>query len=149
MTRVDFYVLPDAVPHGRERLACRLADKAYRLGQEVYIHAQDRAHAALLDELLWSFRAGSFVPHERVDEGRDTQGVPVLIGHEVAPLRCHTLLINLADGVPSFFSRFERVMEPVDQHEENRRLGRERFRFYRDRGYALETHTLTAQTEDE
>src|SRR3569832_2056639 len=102
MTRVDFYILPDASTDGRERLACRLADKAYRLGHEVYIHARDRQHAARLDELLWTFRAGSFVPHQRVDEG-----------------------------------------------EENRRSGRERFRFYRDRGYALETHTLNAQTEDE
>lgn len=149
MTRVDFYILPDATADGRERLACRLADKAYRLGHEVYIHARDRQHAARLDELLWTFRAGSFVPHQRVDEGHDTHEAPVLIGHAEAPMQCHTLLINLADGVPGFFSRFERVMETVDQDEENRRSGRERFRFYRDRGYALKTHTLNVHTEDE
>lgn len=148
MTRVDFYILPDAAPDGRERLACRLADKAFRLGHEVYIHARSREQAAALDNLLWTFRAGSFIPHCRVGDG-SVESVPVLIGHEEVPAHCHTLLINVAQEVPSFFSRFERVMETVDQDEENKRHGRERFRFYRDRGYALETHTLSAQTEDD
>lgn len=148
MTRIDFYILPDAAPRGRERLACRLADKAYRLGHEVYIHTENHEQAAALDDLLWTFRAGSFVPHKQVGDG-GLDGVPVLIGHQDVPEHCHTLLINLAQNVPSFFSRFERVMEPVDQGEENKRCGRERFRFYRDRGYALETHTLSAQVEDD
>src|SRR3569833_4568362 len=114
MTRVDFYILPDATTDCRERLACRLADKAYRLCHVVYIHARVRQHAARLDELLWTLRAGSFVPHQRVDEGHDIPEAPVLIGDAEAPMQCHTLLINLADGVPSFFSRFERVMVTVD-----------------------------------
>ena len=149
MTRVDFYILPGAAPDGRERLACRLADKAYRLGHPVYIHTQGPEQAAALDDLLWTFRDGSFVPHQRVAGDANLDGVPVLIGHAEVPEQCHTLLINLAQEVPSFFSRFERVLEPVDQREDNKLAGRERFRFYRDRGYALETHTLSAQTEDE
>ncbi len=148
MTRVDFYVLEDAAPQGRERLACRLADKAFRLGQPVYIHTRSRDHAAALDDLLWTFRAGSFVPHELYGAA-DAADSPVLIGHEDPPGHAHTLLINLADTVPSFFSRFERVLEMVDQNQDNKLAGRERFRFYRDRGYALHTHTLSAQAEDE
>src|SRR3569832_293102 len=137
MPRVDFYILPDATPDGRERLACRLADKAYRLGHEVNIHARDRQHAARLDELLWTFRAGSIDPHQREDEGPAIPEAPVLLGPAEAPMQCHTLLINLADGVPSFFSRFERVMETVDLGEENRRSGRERFCFFCVWGFVL------------
>jgi DNA polymerase-3 subunit chi len=40
------------------------------------------------------------------------------------------------------------VAELVNQDQVIKDAGRERFRFYRDRGYALETHTLTAQTDD-
>ncbi len=148
MTRVDFYVLEDNAPQGRERLACRLADKAFRLGHRVYIHTRSAEQAAALDDLLWTFRQGSFVPHAL--HGKEGgAGSPVLIGHDEVPDDRHELLINLADQVPSFFSRFERVMETVDQAEANRLSGRERFRFYRDRGYALQTHTLSAQAEDE
>src|SRR3569833_3290107 len=121
MTRVDFYILPDATTDGRERLACRLADKAYRLGHEVYIHARDRQHAARLDELLWTFRAGSFVPHQRVDEGHDIPEAPELIGHAEAPIQRQTQHNKHTNSKPNNFSRFERVMETVDQGEENRR----------------------------
>lgn len=148
MTRVDFYVLEDSTPQARERLACRLTEKAFRLGHRVYIHTRSREQAAALDDLLWTFRQGSFVPHDL--HGKDGGGAsPVLIGHGEVPDDHHELLINLADEVPSFFSRFERVMETVDQTEAHRLAGRERFRFYRDRGYALQTHTLSAQAEDE
>ncbi|MGD8642852.1 MAG: DNA polymerase III subunit chi, partial [Chromatiales bacterium] len=32
MTRVDFYLLRDSHPLARQRFACRMAEKAYRLG---------------------------------------------------------------------------------------------------------------------
>jgi DNA polymerase-3 subunit chi len=147
MTRIDFYVLPDATSAGRERLACRLADIAYRRGQRVYLYAQSKDQAMALDALLWTFQAGSFVPHS-VHPSDYNEYPPVLIGHDGVPDQGHEILINLADTVPSFFSRFERVAELVNQDKTVKDTGRERFRFYRDRGYALETHTLSAQTDD-
>ena len=147
MTRIDFYVLPDAVSAGRERFACRLADIAYRRGQRVYIYAQSQDQAMTLDALLWTFQAGSFIPHS-VHPSDISEDPPVLIGHDGVPDKGHEILINLAESVPNFFSRFERVAELVNQDAGVKVSGRERFRFYRDRGYALETHTLGAQTDD-
>lgn len=147
MTRIDFYVLPDANAASRERLACRVADIAYRRGQRVYVYAQSKDQALALDNLLWTFQAGSFVPHG-LHPSDITEGAPVLIGHDGVPDKGHEVLINLTETVPTFFSRFDRVAELVNQNETIKLAGRERFRFYRDRGYALETHTLTAQTED-
>ncbi len=147
MTRVDFYLLSDAASLGRERIACRLAEKAYQLGHRVYIHAESSDLARRLDDLLWTFRAGSFVPHALFP--CDASHVPpVLIGHNDAPADSHDVLINLATEVPTFFSRYERVAEVIDQDEQRKRAGRERFRFYRDRGYALETHPLSGQNND-
>src|SRR3569623_3221273 len=117
MTRVDFYILPGAAPDRRESLACRQAAKAYRLGHPVYIHTQGPEQAAALDALLWTFRDGSFVPHQRVAGAANLDGVPVMIGPAEVPEQSHTLLINLARDVQSFFSRFERELEPVHQHE--------------------------------
>lgn len=147
MTRVDFYVLQDTTSVGRERFACRLADIAYRRGQRVYLNAQSLDQAQALDNLLWTFQAGSFVPHglHPSDIAEDT---PVLIGYDGVPDRGHEVLINLAEAVPSFFSRFDRVAELVNQDEQTKAAGRQRFRFYRDRGYALETHSLAGQADD-
>ena len=53
-------------------------------------------------------------------------------------------MINLSEEIPAFFSRFTRVAELVDQAPTSRNLARERYRFYRDRGYSLDSHELKA-----
>jgi DNA polymerase IIIc chi subunit len=59
MTKVDFYLL-GSDGDSRERIACRLAEKAWRLGNRVYLLAPDKAAAHALDDLLWtSARAAS------------------------------------------------------------------------------------------
>ena len=54
------------------------------------------------------------------------------------------MLINLGAEIPRVFGRFERVAELVDQRPELLSQSRERFRFYRERGYELKTHQLKA-----
>lgn len=141
MTRVDFYVLNSADAAHRARFACRLADKAYRLGHRVFIHTESAQHARQLDELLWTFQQNSFVPHCAYHEAGE-QPPPVLVGHDAEPDTGLDVLINLAPQVPLFFSRFERVAELVDQDPATRQHGRARYGFYRERGYPLHTHRL-------
>lgn len=140
-TRVDFYVLRSAEPGARLRFACRLAEKAYSLKQQVYLHTASSAEAAELDELLWTFRAGSFVPHELRESGR-TSEAPVNIGCAANAEASAQLLVNLTAEIPAFFDQFPRVVEIIDATEACKRDGRERFRVYRDNGYEPETHQI-------
>lgn len=139
MTRVSFYVLSSQRADGRLWLACRIAEKAYKQRKRIYLYCADAATAARLDELLWTFRQGSFVPHERAGE---EAGAPVIIGDTPPPASEADVLINLDHEVPDFFSRFERVAEIVGNDNEARSLARRRYQFYRDRGYALESHQV-------
>ncbi len=145
MTRVDFYILPDAAADGRARFACRLAEKIYKMGHTLYLHTDSPQQAQQFDELLWCYKESSFLPH--AIEGKHQNEVPkILIGHNSeTPLAPHShsdVLINLAPTVPGFFSRFERVAELINQAEDLKVAGRERFKFYRDRGYQPETHQI-------
>lgn len=144
MTRVDFYILDQSSSEARLSLACRLAAKAVEQHLEVLINTGTETDAARLDELLWTFSQGSFIPHRRLDGPNDRdEGEPVLIGNDRVPETGRwELLINLSLEVPGFFSRFERVAELVDAEPQNKAAGRERFRYYRDRGYELRTHRL-------
>lgn len=141
MPRIDFYVLPDQQDKGRALLACRLAEKAYSLGHTLYIFAASEAQAAALDDLLWTFRQDSFIPHERYPL-TGTEGSPVLIG--IAPPTAVTaqVLINFTEAVPEGFERYERVVELVDQRPDVLVKSRERFKHYRERGLTPETHKL-------
>lgn len=142
MTRVDFYVLDAAGEQSRWQFACRLAEKAYRLKHRVHVHVPDRPTAERLDELLWTWRDGSFVPHG-VDGSDEATHAPVTIGFETSrPRDGCDLLINLDDEVPADISAFPRVAEIVTSDEDTRQKGRARFSRYREQGLALDTHKL-------
>lgn len=141
MTRVDFYVLDAGARQSRERLACAIAAKAFGQGYRVFLYTDEAAEAERLDELLWTFRDVSFLPHARYRSGGPAEE-PILIGGDEPPPGCSDVLINLTQTVPLFFSRFQRVLEVVDHGDAARAQARDRFRFYRERGYALETHSV-------
>lgn len=139
MTRVDFYVLQDVDLNAACRFACRLVAKAVAAGTPVHVHVSDADAAADLDDLLWNYPEHRFLPHTRQDRldaaGRD----PVVIGWE-PPAHPDGVLVNLADHIPTFFGRFDRVAEIVV--DANRADGRDRYKFYRDRGFPLFHHDL-------
>ena len=54
-------------------------------------------------------------------------------------------MLNLTHEVPLFFSQFNRVAELVDADENARSQARNRFKFYKDRGYELDTHDMTSR----
>lgn len=147
MTRIDFYIIEDGSEVATETFICRLTEKAWSQNNAVYIHAMDEQHAAKYDELLWTFAEESFVPHQLIENETTQLNLKnILIGHpatEETPTNCHDVLINLNHDTPSFFSQFDRVAEIVTSDETSRSKARERYQFYRDRGYALETHKMS------
>ena len=135
MTRIDFYILQDVELDALHRFACRLAGKAWSAGNHVHIHSTDEDHATLLDGLLWEYPSERFIPHQVVNA--PTKGVS--IGWQ-EPAELDDVLINISGAVPGFFGRFNRVAEIVV--DSTRDAGRDRYKFYRDRGFPLFHHEL-------
>ena len=139
MTRVGFYVVQAADQAQRMQVAARLADKAFQQGHRIFINAVDESQARSLDELLWSFRPASFLPHGlHGQEHADS----IAIGWGQEPENHTDLLINLQLNIPRFFSRFARVAEVVTQDPASLEALRESWKFYQERGYQLEKHDL-------
>jgi len=143
VTQVDFYILEESSPRASLLFACRLADKVCSMGHRVFVQVPSEGVARELDELMWTYHDRSFLPHSLA--GEDPEAA-VHIGHGTEPAEGFHLLINLATDVPGFFSRFERVAEVVDGDETHKAKGRERFRFYKDRGYPLKTNSIGSRT---
>ncbi len=140
MTRVDFYLATDETPRAAGVLACRVAEKAWKSGHKVYVHAENPTHAQKLDELLWTFRDVSFVPHALA--GSEDDDIAVVIGHDAPPPEYKQILVNTTGQVPKFFKEFERVAEIVGGDEDSKKAGRARFKKYRDQGLEPETHEI-------
>jgi DNA polymerase-3 subunit chi len=144
LPRVDFYVLPGAEERARLQYACRLTEEAYLLGQRVFVCFDQEQELERFDELLWSFADRSFVPHELYAQAQQWQETPVLLGCADQPEQPYDLLVNLCHDVPPSAAGAARIAELIDDDDGRRRAGRNRFRQYRDRGLAPQTHTLSA-----
>ena len=139
MTTIDFYF--NAAD--RLQVACRLAGKALEQRKRMLIFAPHLEVAQKLDRLLWTWPAIAFVPHCLATDALATE-TPVLIAAdgETAP-ECDVLL-NLWHECPAFFARYDRLLEIVSLEEEDRKAGRLRYAWYRDRGYPIRSHDLAS-----
>ena len=137
MTEVLFYT------HANDKFqtACTLTAKALARKMRVMLFTADPAATDHLSSLLWSVPSTGFTPHCR-SEDRLAPITPVILDHRAEPLVHDQVLINLCGETPSFFSRFQRLVEIVSLEEADREAARTRFRFYRDRGYEIRTHQL-------
>jgi len=138
MTSVDFHFnAPDKLHYGG-----RLLRKIYRSGQRAVVFGDPLAIAEF-DRLLWTFSALDFIPHVSVGDPLADR-TPVLLCSEPAETAHIDLLVNLSSSTPAFFSRFERLIEVVGTDETDRAAARDRWRFYKDRGYAVRSFDLAS-----
>ncbi len=136
MTTIDFYT------HVADRLAVagRLVAKALAAHGSVRVLTPDAATTDALDRLLWTAPATGFLPHCRMDSPLAVE-TPVWIDHRLEHAGPAAVLVNLRAEPPPFFSRFERLAEIVGVDDVP--AGRERFRYYRERGYEMRTHDMS------
>jgi DNA polymerase III subunit chi len=141
MTRIDFYSNAES----KLQVACQLVAKAVRERFQVMVCAPDQDAARSFDRLLWTYQAIGFVPHCLAGDPLCPE-TPVVIASDESEMAHYRILVNLREGSPSSFSRFERLIEIVGTDDADRQRARSRFRFYRDRGYEIQHHDLAKST---
>lgn len=140
LERVDFYLLNQNVPDGKLRATCRLVKKALAQGYTTYVQIAESTLASRLDDLMWTFDQGSFIPHKRDGDGDDP--APVVIGAAPSDEAPPDLLISLVDDVPRNSELCRRIADIVDHIDTDKQLARERYKVYKGRGCQLETHHI-------
>lgn len=141
MTQVRFYALKNKENEARLQFACRLIEKAYSLGHNIYVQAASAEQAKTLDELLWQFSPSSFVPHG-VAGSESAQEETVVIGEKPPAANQTDVLISLGSEPSTAHGQFARINEIISADEESLLQGRKRYRFYKDQGYQVETFKI-------
>ena len=139
MTRISFYKQAGSFDESLI-LACRLVEKAYSAKQQVLCQVPNNDVAEELDHLLWTIPETGFIPH-----GKGSSQIPVAISIDKLPGEHYQLLINLCTDIPKWFARFERIIEIVYCDQDYEDSKRDNFRYYKERGYALDFFDLTAK----
>ncbi|MDO5640612.1 MAG: DNA polymerase III subunit chi [Neisseria sp.] len=126
--------------------ACRLAGRAVQSGSRVLVWADDEETIIRLDADLWRFEAESFLPHEIWQPGRPfPTHTPLLLaaGSSLPDIGETPVVLNLS---PDFWSEAPtppaRVLEIVSDNLEALAEARDRFKAYRQQGFAIEHHNM-------
>ncbi|HEU4709111.1 MAG TPA: DNA polymerase III subunit chi [Methylophilaceae bacterium] len=137
MTRVEFYVnVPDKL-----RKVIELGENIVSRGRRLMVYVPDTESASRLEGLVWTHPPTGFLPHCRADNALAAV-TPVIIDWRSEQLAHDDVLINLRAEYPTFFSRFRRLIEIVGADEADKVEARNRYRFYRDRGYEIKSFDM-------
>jgi DNA polymerase III subunit chi len=136
--RADFYVLPAG--EDRIHFACRLVEKAYKMGNSVWLRVDEQAIAAV-DESLWTFKPESFVPHAAYNQHAQLADCPVWLMTELPDGQCD-LLVNLASQPLEPPTNAGRVAELVNQQADVLQLTRHQYARYKALEWTINTHKL-------
>jgi DNA polymerase-3 subunit chi len=137
LTRIDFYRYAE----DKQRFACRLAAKAFGAGNKLVVYSPDAERLRAFDQALWTYQATGFVPHCLVESPLAAE-TPVILATSGDALPHHDVLLNLSDEWPPFFATFERVLEIVSTDDADKERARERYVFYKKRGYDMQVHDV-------
>ncbi len=148
MAEVSFYILSSESTQQRYAFACKLIEKAYRSGHICYVLTDTQEQSRFLDDLLWTFRAGSFIPHQLYDGATPPTQVAkgkakvTLIGTLKAPEHWQDTIINLSSHCPEDYDHAGRIFEILDDSEATKGPGRNRYRQYQESGLNITTHKM-------
>ncbi len=155
--RVDFYLAKEEGIHVIPLLACDLIENTYRESlkepklpvPKILVMCSSKLEAEKLDDLLWSFKAEAFIPHQLLSDMTDQDGIeepPIIIGWEESLndylFNSGDTLFNLSTKIPAFYRKCTRIIELVENSNTAKEVSRTHYRRYRTDGCDLFTHPL-------
>ncbi len=142
-TRVDFYLLQGTNLQGIQQFCCRITEKAWKPGTSVFIRTENEQQARQLDNLMWTYSDGSFLPHAMENNTQEPEA-PIIIGSKTEPASTVDLMINLASDIPEHCNHYSRIVEIINQDETIRKQGRLRYSQYDKNKHPLNHHNINA-----
>lgn len=142
MPEITFYVLATDTEQARHTFACKLIEKIYRNAENCFVLTDNIEQAQVMDKQLWLFRAGSFVPHQIYIENQQFLTQTILIGYQANSTINSKIILNLSQQLPIFTENTQRILEVLDNNQDCKLAGRQRYRQYQQMGYTVLTHHI-------
>ena len=113
-----------------------LVRKVLEKGHLITLFTEDESAAKAYSNVLRGNDKTSFLPNVLASD-LQMRETPVVIDWQAKQLYQDDILVNLTQRQLTVFSRFRQFVELVGVDEEDKALARQRFKFYRDRGYEI------------
>lgn len=113
-----------------------LVRKVLEKGHLITLFTEDESAAKAYSNVLWGNDETSFLPNVLASDPQ-VRETPVVIDWQANQLCQDDILVNLTQRQLTVFSRFRQFVELVGVDEKDKALARQRFKFYRNRGYEI------------
>ena len=142
MPAIDFYILSTTSEQDRYQFVCKLAEKIFRQKQKAFFLTPSIEDSENLDDLLWSFRPTSFIPHQIIQNNTHSLFDQLLISNQDIPDNWSGILVNLTQQLTPNIERLTRIIEIIDNNEVCLTKGRQRYRHYKKMNLSPDTHKI-------
>lgn len=147
--KVTFYIVSDSflgefgsTLELHEQVALKQLVQLFTQKKKIYLHCDSQLQAEKFDECLWQFPVDRFIPHALKGEG-EKSFAPVQIGWGgVNNANNADININLQQTEPLVLLQCAQIIDFVPAEDALKKLARERYRFYTQHGFALQTLTF-------
>ena len=137
MTEIIFYTgVSDELP-----FLVKLSEKTIKMRRKACIATRDIAHSKAVSKYLWTHDPTKFIPHSVDPEDLNDQLTALELRYDDTSSHLD-ILINLTEKKLSQFSSFHRLVEIITKNKGSIDMGRQRFKWYRDRGYDIKVHKM-------
>lgn len=137
--KADFYVLPANDSDARGRFLCRLMEKIGTMGHHIFIHTANESEAKRIDQLLWEYKAESFIPHSLLN---DDIHAKIKIGWDAQRPEHKDVFVNLHLDIPDDALAFDRILEIVVQSEDVLTSTRRNYKTYQSKQIPVDMHDM-------
>jgi DNA polymerase-3 subunit chi len=113
----------------KNRIVCDLTEKFYNQGKRILIIAEPEKAAVELDNMLWTWKQSSFIPHEYLSELKTSMDEPVMITQSIAENKSYDVLIQVTPAPDDIRRQFALVVDFAEKYDINAlERSRERYR---------------------
>ena len=135
--KVDFYVYELSDYHLYQKLVCNIIEETYNQRENILLLCENAESCEAFDELLWTFKDISFIPHEKKCKYKITTQCINLAKKDRSPT-----LINLTYSFPDFFESHSRVIEMSGYDENSRQKARQNFKKYKTMNFEINSISI-------
>ncbi len=143
MGRVTFLELKVS---GKERAVCDIIEKFYQQKVRTTVYFADKNKAVQLDNLLWTWKQDSFIPHCYAANGESNTDEPVVLTSSPLPDVKADVLILFDPLPPEQLAAFSTIIDFAEVYDpEKRSESRQRYKKLRDdKRFELDFYPLGA-----
>lgn len=135
MSKISFYLF-ESSQERQVRSTCRLCRKILRQEAKIWLYCPDKMLQNELDETLWTFDPTSFISH-----GIDQNDAMICISAQL-PQTQDWIIFNFSLEALDQFQQFSHIIEIIENHESAKKVGREKYKYYRRLGNEPQTFKL-------